>query len=304
MPEGTEQVADQATEAPAEPGTESEADADVQTPGTAADTETEEQGWTPTWRQQQGASRSGLSDADVASLVETLGPERAAEFLDARAEQHDAISRQASGFGPQGHEAPPNPAEAAAEGVPDGEFALPPQLFDQTWDNPEVVAPFFKPFVDEMNQMRKAIRALGGRVQSASDRNAAITADTFFASLGEEYEDVFGTGPTNVRSMEPQHVARRRVMDSADKIAEGFRRSGNPIHPREALERALSMEMGEKLGTIARNRRQARLKTRAGQTSAAPGGRRKAKPVTREQRKEKFVRGADKILAGEPYKRP
>ena len=282
--------------------TESEADApaDVQSPGEPPPTGPDE--WTPDWRQQQAAKRSGLTDEQVSGLVESMGAEAASDFLDQRADQHDALSRQAREFA-QAPEKPPAGAKTDPGGVPDGDFSLSPESLDKTWENGEAVAAFMQPVVAEINSMRKALRDVLGQVQTTSDRNTAMTADTFFASLGDDFADVFGTGPTNVSSMEPHQQARLRVMSAADRIAAGYKQSGNPIHQQEALQRALSMEMGEKLGTIARSRKQARLKKRAGQTQAGPGGRRPVKPKTREERKAAFLQDAEKIRAGGRLKR-
>lgn len=304
-------VADQGVAAPTgqDAGTESDAATDVLKAGPAGqDTGTEEPVWKPTWRQEQAANRSGLSAEDVAAFVETRGEEWTSAHLDTRADQHDDISRQATQFNPQataqpGARASSSEREVDVGGVPEGEFALSPELLDKSWEQPAVVAEFMKPVVAELNTMRKAFRTLMGQVQEAGDRATAMTADTFFAGLGDDYADVFGKGPTNVRSMEPHQQARLQVIRSAEKIAEGFRKAGTPIHSQEALERALSMEMGAKLGTLARNRTVARAQKRAGQTQAGPRGRRQTKPVTREDRKAAFDRGAEKIVAGEPYNR-
>jgi len=290
-------------------GTESGAATDVRDTGAASqDTGNEEAGWKPSWRQQQAANRSGLSDEDVAALVEARGEEWTSAHLDTRADQHDDISRQATQFNPQaaaqaGAGASGGAREADVGGVPEGEFALSPELLDKSWEQPAVVAEFMKPVVAELNTMRKAFRTLMGQVQEAGDRATAMTADTFFAGLGDDYVDVFGKGPTNVRSLEPHQQSRLQVIRSAEKIAEGFRKAGTPIHSREALERALSMEMGAKLGTLARNRTTARARKRAGQTQAGPRGRRQTKPATREERKAAFEAGAEKVVAGEPYNR-
>jgi len=285
-------------------GTETGATTDVQDAGAAQDTGAEGAGWTPSWRQQQAANRSGLTDEEVGQLVDVWGEERASAFLDQRAGQHDELSRQAIAF--KSPTPDPNAQDrrsVEAGGVPEGEFALSPELLDQSWEQPEVVAKFFKPVVDELNATRRLLRTVMGQVQEAGDRTTAMTADMFFASLGDQHRDIFGEGPTNVRSTEQHQQARLRVIRSAEKIAEGFSKAGTPLHSQEALERALSMEMGEKLGTIARNRAETRARRRASQTQAGPRGRRETKPATREQRKDAFVRGAERIEAGESYER-
>lgn len=137
--------------------------------------------------------------------------------------------------------------------------------------------------VEHVNSLHQKLEGILG----ASRRQQM---DAFFASLGEEYQEVFGKGPLD--ALPSRSVMRERRLEverTVDILRAGYERVGQPVPGENVLqERAARMIAGNEMQAAARKRAAQQARDTQGQFVAKPTHR-EGKPHTGRERAVQFV---------------
>lgn len=126
----------------------------------------------------------------------------------------------------------------------------------------EVVEPVVQQAFDQVveryesaiSDLTEAVDMLLGHVESEGRSRESERFDGFVDSLGKDYQDLFGNGPTDVlRDGSVQRRNRDSVLDEMRALREGYGKIGRKApSEKELFQRALRGVFGDKISSMAR----------------------------------------------------